>query len=301
MKHRRYQTLHVLRCAHEDTQLAQQKKPKYKYPKALLRIFDALIIVILLGAAVVTCLYSLFGTTVALFISAAFQILRQMVVITRPSDYLSDNESSNGDGCMLVAIHLNASTWYLYIGERGIIDSLLNKPMIFSVTSCFGDFGTTCLVVLFRTLSLLQLLVMTYVASQKGWDGVALVVLITIAWMSDFLFNGNYSVSRFWLRQEGVCINSGSFEFTGRFAMMGAIQIFKDNPVESWMDGILQPCDRRSVWLVYLSGRQHEPGIKLLEARLSPSDKSWVERNVYLSQEGAEIIRSQFTMAPPAP
>jgi hypothetical protein len=108
-------------------------------------------------------------------------------------------------------------------------------------------------------------------------------------------------VSRFWLRQEGVSIDSRSFEFTGRFAMMGAIQIFKDNPVESWMDGILQPCDRRSVWLAYLSGRQNDPEIRFLEARLSPSDKSWVERNVSLSQQGAEVIQSEISTTPPTP
>jgi hypothetical protein len=31
---------------------------------------------------------------------------------------------------MLVAEHENASTWHLFMGDRGVVDSLLNKPLL---------------------------------------------------------------------------------------------------------------------------------------------------------------------------
>jgi hypothetical protein len=39
---------------------------------------------------------------------------------------------------MLVAIHENASTWYLYSGSRAVVDTLLNKPTIHSIISPLG-------------------------------------------------------------------------------------------------------------------------------------------------------------------
>ena len=56
------------------------------------------------------------------------QLLCQTVTRLRPLGYLGNNESH--DGCMLIALHENANKWYLFLGDGGVIDILLNKTMI---------------------------------------------------------------------------------------------------------------------------------------------------------------------------
>jgi hypothetical protein len=151
---------------------------------------------------------------------------------------------------MLVAIHENASTWYLYMGSRGIIDALLNKPMIESIQSSLGSWLAFAL----RALAILQLVTMTYVAAQRGWDGVGFLALVVVAWVFDYFFYSDGRIAAQWLKDQGVGIKAHSFRFTGRTPMIGAIQVLKETPVTAWMDGILAPSGRRAVWLAELNG-----------------------------------------------
>ena len=122
--------------------------------------------VTLLFVSAMSGLFGLFVTSTAILSSALLKLCRQFILVNRPSTYLLNNETRHSTACMLVGIHQNASTWHLYIGERGVVDSLLNKPMIMSVTTVFGDTGNKYFAVFLRLLALLQLLSMTFVAAQ---------------------------------------------------------------------------------------------------------------------------------------
>jgi hypothetical protein len=76
--------------------------------------------------------------------------------------------------------------------------------------------------------------------------------------------------------------------------MIGAIQIFKKNPVEGWMDEILAPSDRRKLWLERLQSNDSTPETKIREASLSISDQEWVERNLVFARQAAEILLDEF-------
>lgn len=73
---------------------------------------------------------------------------------------------------MLVSIHQNANIWHLFIGDRAIVDTLLNKTMI--------SFTGPCAVVAawLHAAYFLQLVAMTRVAAQKGYDGIFLLALM---------------------------------------------------------------------------------------------------------------------------
>jgi hypothetical protein len=124
--------------------------------------------VTLLFLSAMSGLFGLFGTGAAILSSVLFQLCRQFILVNRPSTYLLNNEARHSTACVMVGIHQNDSTWHLYIGERGIVDSLLNKPMIMSVTTVFGDMGNKYFAVFLRLLARLQLLSMAFVAAQGG-------------------------------------------------------------------------------------------------------------------------------------
>lgn len=289
----RYQTLHVVYCTHQSWKPALSHQIFYFCSHVAVQI---LIFVILLGASATSCLFGLYGTGAAVLSSALFHLCRQFIRINRPDTYLLNNEGDNNAGCMLTGIHQNASTWHLYIGDRGIIDTLLNKSMILSITTIFGNTGTKYIASFLRILALLQLLSMTFVAAQKGWDGVAMLVLIVVAWISDLVIYGDSQLTKRWLLSEGISITTKSFRFSGRAMLIGAIQVFKKNPVERWMDEILAPSDRRAAWLARLNAENSAPGPNALESSLSTFDKEWVEMNVDLTLQAAQILRREFPM-----
>lgn len=76
---------------------------------------------------------------------------------------------------MLSTIHENASTWYLYIRDRGAIDWLLNKPIL-SILS-----ANRFQVAYFQAAHMLQLLETIYMAARKGIDGISLVVILAVS------------------------------------------------------------------------------------------------------------------------
>jgi hypothetical protein len=80
---------------------------------------------------------------------------------------------------MLVGIHQNASVWYLFAGDRGVVDTLLNKKMI----SMPPHANRKAFAYLLFSTHYLQLLAMTFTTGQKAWDGLMLVLLKLLEYM----------------------------------------------------------------------------------------------------------------------
>ncbi|KAK6860605.1 hypothetical protein PG995_004241 [Apiospora arundinis] len=204
--------------------------------------------VVLIGIAVLLCLFGCFGSAALIACTSVSDLVAMGVTIRRPSTYLKNMEAR--DACMLTAPHENATEWHLYIGDRSIVDTLLNKPMFVVPEGRQAQLAAR----LFWFANLLQLAAMTFVAAQKGWDGVLMVVLLAIHWALRWSSSGQ-GLARDWLAREGVEAHVGSFEFGGRFAMMGAIQVFSGSTASRWMDNILAPHPRREAWLRILRGK----------------------------------------------
>ncbi|KAG8409888.1 hypothetical protein J3458_018968 [Metarhizium acridum] len=96
---------------------------------------------------------------------------------------------------MLVASHDNAVEWSLFMGDRGIIDTLFNKPMFIVPEHRAVHWVAPW----FRLSCVLQ----TFVAAQKGWDGVFLVALVGVQWVFHSVLRGP-SLVRGWLECEGI-------------------------------------------------------------------------------------------------
>ncbi|KAK0714404.1 hypothetical protein B0T21DRAFT_387114 [Apiosordaria backusii] len=277
MDFRRSQTLHVLHCTGPAA-----SSPSRVFPYYIPFILEVLTLLCILGVCTVMVLFGLYGTAAALFICVLFFASKQLTRVDRPAGYLRNNEG-DAPGCMLVALHENASTWYLYIGSRAVIDSLLNKTMIESITSRLGE--NALLAHFWRILAAGQLVAMTYVAAQKGWDGVALLALVVVAWVFDWVVYSDDKLAETWLRHERVDIKARSFQFSGRTSMLGAIQVLSKSSVTSWMDGILAPSPRRDSLLSELGIPQPE-----LEKALSTRDREWVDLHKSLVWRAVETI-----------
>lgn len=105
---------------------------------------------------------------------------------------------------MLVAVHRNSSAWYLYIGDRAIVDYLLNKPMI------VAPIANRWLLTWFKLAHITQLLAMIFVAAQKGWDGVAMFILMLVDYLSSWNRDDEW-LTRQWLETQGVSIDAKVF------------------------------------------------------------------------------------------
>lgn len=241
---------------------------------------------VLVGLVVVLCLCGTFGTAALLLNGTITRIISCGIEIQRPPGYLENNE--NHKACMLVSSHKNASIWYLYIGDRGVVDSLLNKPMI-AIPSC-GKLT----VYSFKFAHFFQLLAMTFVAAQKGWDGVALLLLLSFEWGLQW-YRDESRLAQKWLTDEGVLVKATSFRFTGRTPMIGAIQKFSGSTTTIWMDEIISPSARRNVWLNQLSrgfSAMEEPEQDFKD--LSSFDRNWVLLNLGLATEAYKVMKSQM-------
>lgn len=282
---RRYQKLHILRFS-ESTGRNRRTNRRLSSVGGLPIIFEVLVLVGLLGASIVCFLFGLYGAGTALVIAILFRISRQLIRIERPKGYLCNNEGSL-PGCMLVSLHENASSWYLYIGSRGVIDTMLNKTMIQNIDSPLGNWQAHGL----QILAGLQLAVMTYVAAQKGWDGIALLALVVFAWVFDLVVYTDGRIAALWLRREGVQVEAMTLQFSGRASMIGTIQVLGNQKVTSWMDGILAPSNRRNAWLRRLAYQDLEPEI---EQSLTENDKTWIDRNERLTRMAESMIPPEF-------
>ena len=126
-----------------------------------------------------------------MLISLSSKVVCLACRISRPAGYLDSNERYKA--CMLSASYDNASTWYLYVGDRGVVDWLLNKHML-SVLSGKST-SVNLFAAFFRFAYFMQLLAITYVAAQKGIDGVSLVLLMLGNYVVK-LFKGKHRLAR---------------------------------------------------------------------------------------------------------
>lgn len=134
---------------------------------------------------------------------------------------------------------------------------------------------------------------MTFVAFQKGWDGVCLLALLVISTVMHFCFRHDL-LARMFCEENGVAVTQESFEFSGRTPMLGAIQQFSGARSWQWMDDILAPCPRREAWARILSTKENTD-INVFEEEvrtLAERDKSWVWVNTTLTIRAAGIMRT---------
>ncbi|KAI9878618.1 MAG: hypothetical protein M1830_000385 [Pleopsidium flavum] len=281
---RRYQELHVL----DFSRTAIKPTWHLKIHRLLSSLhFEILSTVFLLASAVLLGLYGLYGTAIAVLSGIISKIACRFLVLRRPPGFLTNNEKH--DACMLVGVHRNCSVWYLYIGDRGVVDYLLNKPMVNPLKASIWLSGW------FKIAHIVQLLAMTYVAARKGWDGVAMTILMLAAWTFSWQFEDKV-MARHFLNASGVVIKARSFQFGGRTQMIGAIQSFSGSKVTSWMDSILAPCQRRQALLsrlgCSLSDSSAEPRTK--GEALSGYDEDWVTLQAEIAKEAADVMRREL-------
>ena len=277
---RRPQTLHVMRFRREVNQQSIRKKI---FDLMALPSFQAVLRLMELGLVVTLILFGAYGTAAVLLSSLLCRFACWFATIGRPSGYLENNETHNAS--MLVGLHKNTTIWYLYVGDRGVVDWLLNKTMI-SIKSPHAALSKFLWVA-----HHFQLLAMTYVAAQKGWDGVCLLALLFVDGIIRSALGQN-ELAQMWLDMNGVSVDAQSFEFSGRTSMVGAIQIISAAPKASWMDDIITPSARREVWNNRLNAFQKRVTAEESEKDLSSSDHAWVELNTRLSIQAASIIQS---------
>ncbi|OAQ61026.1 hypothetical protein VFPPC_13197 [Pochonia chlamydosporia 170] len=256
---RRYQTLHVYNFEFIPKS-ANQERVSLVSSRAV-NICEYLFMT---AVVIILCVLGAYGTAVVIFCTMVSQLVGRSITAIRPSTYLENTELH--DAGMLVAAHQNAVEWHLYIGNRAIVDTLLNKPMV-----SFPDGpGAKLAGRWFEVAHILQLASMTYIAAQKGWDGVFLLLLITGYDVYRFLTRG-HSLARAWLYAEGVDAKVATFRFSGRTPMLGAVELFKGRGREAWMDLILVPHPRREAWLRVIRGQSD------LGEGLDHGDRRWVE------------------------
>ena len=280
---RSYQKLHVLRMSRTDQVTSMRGKLLLL---VLSRASKVIYHLFLLGSVIVLCFLGAFGSAAIVLNGLVSKLVCRLLRVERPPGYLENNE--NHDACMLSAVHENADTWYLYMGDRGVVDWLLNKSML--ATPPAGRIRMAY----FRVAHVLQLLAMTFVAAQKGMDGVCLVILLIVNYGFQYFFGG-HKMARQWLGAEKVSIDAQSYMFSGRTPMLGAIHTLSQARDASWMDTLIVPCPRIAAWLDELkdpSRSQEELDNRL--QRLSSSDRSWVQRNTQLAAKAAEIIRQNL-------
>lgn len=279
---RRYQTLHVMKFGRTTARISWYRLLSYA---ASTRWYQILSSTILGSIASVLCLYGLYGTACAVLLGAISRIACLFLHIRRPPGYLENNELHSAS--MLVGMHQNSSIWYLYVGDRGVIDSLLNKTMVVLSTQ------SLVLLYWFKVAHIAQLLAMTFVAAEKGWDGI-LMVLFMLVVEGSLWCSRDLQVARLWLEAEGITVKARSFEFSGRTSMVGAIQKYSGSKTSRWMDDLVCPSPRREVWLERLSAMAgSEAGGSYNQ--LGEFDKKWVETQVTLTMRGASLLEAEFS------
>ena len=126
----------------------------------------------------------------------------------------------------------------------GIVDTQLNKVMVVIPVTRTTQVLTDWL----KIAHVIQLLVMTFVAGQKGWNGVSLVILVAVDWILRRRYSDRLIAER-WLEDKGVNVKSKTFEFIGRTILLGAIVKFSNTARTDWMDDIVPRHPRREAWL----------------------------------------------------
>ncbi|KAL8992111.1 MAG: hypothetical protein Q9169_007363 [Polycauliona sp. 2 TL-2023] len=278
---RRHQDLHVI-CISRNNHTGSIRGALLLL--LLSRTGKILYYVVLLGLAVVFCLLGAFGTATVVVTGLISKMVCGTLRADRPSGYLLNNEKH--DACMLSAVHENAQTWYLYIGDRGVIDWMLNKTMLQTPSA------NRLQMMYFRVAHVLQLSAMTFVAAQKGVDGLCLLILLALTYGFQYLFGG-HTRARKWLEAEQTSIHAQTFRFSGRTPMIGAVHALSQARTSEWMETLIAPCPRIKAWLNGLNPSVAPMVPQDLEA-LSSSDRSWVILNTHLATEAERMIRHEL-------
>lgn len=241
----------------------------------------------LISIIVLLCFLGAFGSAAIVLNGVLSKLVCQLLRTERPSGYLENNE--NHEACMLSAVHENASTWHLYIGDRGVIDWLLNKTMLATPAA------TRMHMAYFRLAHILQLIAMTFVAAQKGVDGISLVALLVLNYALKYL-RGSHRTARKWLEADSVSIDAHTFAFSGRTPMIGAIHMISEARDAAWMETLIVSCPRIKVWLDELkcSAAMQSQLAQRIQT-LSPSDRSWVLLNTQLAVQASRLIRQELS------
>jgi hypothetical protein len=276
---RRCQILHVYRFHRKQRKISLRRRLNQLQ---LSRPYHILWFFMRICVAVLLCLFGVYGTAAIIVCTSVSGLIAQSISIRRPSGYLKNNETH--EACMLSASHENATEWHLYIGDRAVVDTLLNKVMFVVPEGRSVHLAATW----FQFAHVLQLAAMTFVAAQKAWDGVCLVILLAIHWAFHWSLRSN-TLAYDWLEREGVDAEVKSFEFGGRSAILGAIQVFSKTDIKSWMDNIMVPHPRREAWLKNLQGEEPKD---IFDAH----DAKWIEFTSEASLASAEVLESTFNV-----
>ncbi|KIX92492.1 uncharacterized protein Z520_11812 [Fonsecaea multimorphosa CBS 102226] len=249
---------------------------------ALERLYTATGHVVVTALGLPLALRGAYGTCALLLLSRINALVNHHLPVHRPAGYLGNNEAYTS-ACMLVAPHDNASTWHLYRGDRAVIDWLLNKPMLAISTPrrCKWVFWY------FQLTHYLQLLAMTYVAAQKGWDGLFLLILMVIsrlagsevAAMTPWAARSG-GAAAIWLRQNNIDVQTSTFRMTGRMQMIGAIDLINSMD-QAECSSSSPPLSSSSISSPSSTGRHHDTGINgidVLTSTSSPALKSMSRR-----------------------
>ncbi|PLB36803.1 uncharacterized protein BDW47DRAFT_108088 [Aspergillus candidus] len=242
-------------------------------------------LVLAIGTGGVLASLGCIGTGVLLLVAGVSIFCAEHIEVRRSSLYLRNRETH--PGCMLVAAHENATIWTLYLGHRGMIDSLLNKPMV-EISRAHPLILTW-----FRFAEILQVFAMTYVAGQKGWDAVCLLIVILLWSLTRLNARDRHAAA--WLREEGFVSTAFRCEFPGRSELLGAVQLLSTENRTLWMDGILAPVPRRDIWLQKVGAMDRAPhgrqeGLDLLDDH----DRRWVRGTGMQTVAGYNLIRKRL-------
>jgi hypothetical protein len=241
-----------------------------------------LLCAMMVATAICLALFECYGTGVVLVSTSLARIVCRFVRLKRPSSILHNNKLHKA--CMLAAVHVNSNTWYLFTGDRGIVDYLLNKPMVeFESQAWLGP--------ILATLHYIQFLAITFVTAQQGWDGICLVLLMVVSAVYEHL-NSDSARAEHWLQSEGIDINTQGYAFSGRSQMIGAIQVFSGTKVTHWMDSIIVDCPRRQAWLKKLGEKNNEGpnGSSDDLAELDSFSKTWVMEQASLATKAGRLL-----------
>lgn len=240
----------------------------------------------LCGVAILFCLVGAYGTASLVVDVMISRLVAHNTAIRRTKLYLTNNEAH--DACMLVAAHENATEWHLYIGDRSVVDTMLNKPMIDMPQGRQAQLAAKW----FEVAHFAQLLALTYVAAEKGWDGVCLLLLLLVHYALQRLFRGR-ALAEQWLLREGVTAKVMTYEFGWRTAMLGSIQIFNRGKVTRWMDTIIVPEKRRDAFLRNIQGQKITEDIN---NKLEKADMDWIQQATQISVAGAAQLAKDFPL-----
>jgi hypothetical protein len=141
---------------------------------------------------------------------------------------------------------------------------------------------------------------MTFVAAQKGFDGVFLLLLMLFTWVFDWL-TGDAVQARKWLRREKISLVTRSFRFTGRMPLIGTVQLYSKTSNTSWMDSIIAKCPRREAWLQGLTSLRSisresvtQHGNLFVQ---SEGESSWLTSNIGRAWGAFAIVSKELDQA----